>query len=321
LRDDAKSWFNWLRKAIGSEPIDLRPFYRIDGARRAIEWEADWLTGFNGARPVRFGNGAAGQLQLDIYGEVIDTLHAASRQGLDHDADSDELVRLLADRLCELWEKPDAGMWESRAGERYHVYSKVMCWVGFSRASEWFCERDEQRCERYRVLAEKVRAEVMAKGIDRERGVFTAAYGEPEMDAALLRLPLVGFIDANDPVMKATVAAIEEELLHDGLVWRYRPERFEDGIGKSHEGAFLAAGFWLVSVYALQGRRDEAAALFESLCGRANDLGLLAEEADANGLLGNFPQGLSHLALVVAAMNLAGGGPTDERRKDGFTSA
>jgi GH15 family glucan-1,4-alpha-glucosidase len=295
----------------------LRPFYRIDGGRRAIEWEADWLAGFNGAKPVRFGNGAAGQLQLDIYGEVIDTLHAAARQGMDHDADSDELVRLLADKLCELWVKPDAGMWEGRGGDHHYVYSKVMCWVGFTRASQWFCERDEKRCERYRALAEKVRTEVLEKGVDRTRGVFTAAYGKPEMDAALLRLPMVGFIDANDPVMKATVAQIERELLHDGLVWRYRPERFEDGIGKSQEGAFLAAGFWLVSVYALQDRCDEARALFESLAGRANDLGLLAEEADANGLLGNFPQGLSNLALVIAAMNLAGGGPTDERRKDG----
>jgi GH15 family glucan-1,4-alpha-glucosidase len=317
LHKDAEAWFNWLRKAIGSEPIDLRPFYRIDGARRAIEWEAEWLAGFNGAKPVRFGNGAAAQLQLDIYGEVIDTLHAAARQGMDHDADSDELVRLIADKLCELWEKPDAGMWEGRGGDHHYVYSKVMCWVGFNRASEWFCERDEARCERYRVLADEARAQVMNNGIDRQRGLFTAAYGEPEMDAALLRLPLVGFIDANDPVMKATVAQIERELLRDGLVWRYRPERFEDGIGKSHEGAFLAAGFWLVSVYALQGRRDEAAALFESLAGRANDLGLLSEEADASGLRGNFPQGLSHLALVVAAMNLAGNGPSDERAKDG----
>ena len=317
IRKDAEGWFNWLRKAIGSEPIDLRPFYRIDGARRATEWEADWLAGFNGAKPVRFGNGAAAQLQLDIYGEVIDTLYAASRQGMDHDADSDELVRLLADKLCELWEKPDAGMWEGRGGNHQYVYSKVMCWVGFSRASQWFRERDEERCGRYQALADSVRREVLEKGIDRERGIFTAAYGEPEMDAALLRLPLVGFIDANEPAMQATVAAIEQELLHDGLVWRYRPEKFEDGIGESQEGAFLAAGFWLVSVYALQDRCDEGRALFESLCDRANDLGLLAEEADANGLLGNFPQGLSHLALVVAAMNLSGYGPTHERQKDG----
>ena len=188
-----------------------------------------------------------------------------------------------------------------------------MCWVGFRRASQWFCERDKERCERYRLLAEKVRAEVMEKAIDRERGVFTAAYGEPEMDAALLRLPLVGFIDANDPVMKATVAQIERELLRDGLVWRYRPDWFDDGIGKSREGAFLAAGFWLVSVYVLQDRCEDARALFESLCARTNDLGLLAEEADADGLLGNFPQGLSHLALVVAGMNLSGHGLSHDR--------
>jgi GH15 family glucan-1,4-alpha-glucosidase len=213
-------------------------------------------------------------------------------------------------------------MWESRGPERHHVYSKVMCWVGFSRAAQWFAERDEDRAGRYRKLAERVRAEVMDKGFDPKRGVFTAAYGEPAMDAALLRLPLVGFVEADDPRMKATVEAIEHELVRDGLVWRYLPEKLDDGIdGPRGEGAFVAACFWLVDVYALQGRKDEARALFERLCDRANDVGLLAEEVDQHGLLGNFPQGLSHLSLVVAAMNLSGRGPTHERGKDGVGKA
>ncbi len=323
MREEAKSWFDWLRRAVGGEPIDLKPFYAVGGDRRVLEWEAHWLTGFNGAQPVRFGNAASNQLQLDIYGEVIDTLHIARCHGMDRDDDSDQLMRLLVNRLEHLWEQPDAGMWENRSEPCHYVYSKVMCWVAFDRAARWFEDSDTRRAGHYRSLAEKVHADILSKGVDRDRNVFTAAYGKSAMDAALLRLPMVGFIEADDPRMRATVEVIEEELLQDCLVRRYRPERLEDGVD-GEEGAFLAASFWLADIYALQGRKNESRALFERLCDLANDVGLLSEEHDGEIMLGNFPQGLSHLSLVVTALNLgAGGGPTYERRqaKDAPTSA
>jgi len=314
LHKEAEAWFDWLRRAVGGEPIDVQPLYRPDGGRRILEWEAGWLPGFAGSQPVRFGNDAAGQLQLDAYGEVIDTLFEARARGIERDDDSDQLVRLLADRLEELWRRPGAGLWESRGPPRHHVYSKVMCWVGFERAARWFEKGDRTRSRDYAALAEEVRAEILAKGVDPEGATFVAAYGETSLDAALLRLPLVGFVDARDPRMVATVAAIERRLLRGGLVHRYRPDEADDGIGEG-EGAFVAASFWLADVYILQGRHDEARALFERLAALTNDLGLLAEQHDGRHQLGNFPQGLSHLSLVVTAMNLAGSGPAERRAR------
>lgn len=315
MREEAEHWVGWLRRAVAGEPIDVQPFYTVTGDRRILEWEAPWLDGFNGAQPVRFGNAAARQVQLDVYGEVIETLHLAAGHGIDNSRDSDVLVRLLAAHLERHWEQPDAGIWESRGKPRHYVYSKVMCWVAFDRSASWFEDNDPALARHYRALADRVRQVVLDRGIDSNAGHFTGAFGERNLDAALLRLPAVGFIPADDPRMAATIEAIERKLLRDGLVRRYAPEEFDDGIGED-EGAFIAASFWLVDAYVLQGRTEEARQMFDRLCRAANDVGLLAEEYDGERLLGNFPQGLSHLSLIVAAMNLGGAGPDQERRRD-----
>ncbi|PEQ13657.1 hypothetical protein B2G71_04840 [Novosphingobium sp. PC22D] len=317
LREEARHWIDWLARAVGGDPIVLQPFFGIDGSRRLPEWEADWLAGFGGARPVRFGNDAVGQLQLDIYGEVIDALFQAVRDGVEDQGEARRLIRALAQKLEAIWCEPDAGIWESRGPNRHHTYSKAMCWVAFDRTAALLCDRDKEESEHYCRLAETVRERVLAEGFDEEADSFTAAFDDTGLDAALLRLPLVGFIDANDPRMIATVAAIERHLVRDGFVWRYNPDMFDDGIGTS-EGAFVAPSFWLAEVYYMQGREDEAIAMFERIAGHASDLGLMAEEispGDPPRQLGNFPQGLSHLALVTAARRLFGPREDGNERK------
>lgn len=314
LTSEAGDWIGWLRRAAGGDPIDLRPFYSVTGAPRAIEWEADWLSGYAGSKPVRFGNDAQGQLQLDIYGEVIDCLYQAAEYGVAEGEDSDKLMQMLADKLAELWQQPDAGIWESRGEARQHTYSKVMCWVAFDRAAAWFEGSDKGLHRTYAELAEKAKALVLEKGWNEERGCFTRAFDDPALDAALLRLPMVGFLPADDARMAATISAIERHLCEDGLVRRYDPDETDDGISGS-EGAFVAAGFWLADAMHLQGREEEARRLFEGLLARANDVGLLAEELDPAGdrQLGNFPQALSHLSLVRTAYRLEQGCDIDQQ--------
>ncbi|MGN6268535.1 MAG: glycoside hydrolase family 15 protein [Sphingomonas sp.] len=313
LFGEAAAWVAWLRRAIAGEPIELQPFYSVLGDRRLIEWNADWLAGYCGSQPVRFGNAAAAQLQLDIYGEVLDTLFIAAEHDEERDSDTDALFRLLAKSVEDQWQQPDAGIWESRGKARHHVYSKGMCWVAFDRAARWFEHHDAALSRHYRGLAERVKQEVLDKGYDSKRNAFIRAYDDPALDAAVLRLPLVGFIKADDPRMIGTVAAIERDLMQGGFVARYQTDRTDDGVGGG-EGAFLAASFWLADVYALQGREEDARALFERLCGLANDVGLLAEEYGDDRQLGNFPQALSHLSLVVTALNLTTDrGPAKER--------
>ncbi len=302
LYEEARAWIAWLRRTIGGEPIDLLPFYSVDGDRRAIEWQAHWLSGFNGALPVRFGNGAEHQLQLDVYGEVIDALYQAAEMKVCDSADSDALIRLIADRLEDLWDKPDAGIWESRGEPRHHTYSKVMCWVAFDRASAWLENRDPPLSRHYRQLAEEIRAQVLERGVDETRSCFVRSYGDSSLDGAALRIPLVGFLPADDPRVVATVSAIEQELECKGLLRRYIPAETDDGV-KEGEGAFIAVSFWMAEVYHMQGRTDDARALFERVLDHANDLGLLAEQlgCEDGRQLGNFPQGLSHIALLAAA--------------------
>ncbi|MEW9856800.1 glycoside hydrolase family 15 protein [Novosphingobium sp. M1R2S20] len=313
MRTEARAWLGWLRRAIAGEPIDVKPLYTVGGNRRIHEWHADWLAGFNGGTPVRFGNAAATQCQLDVYGEVLDTLLAGARHGLEREHDSDALVRLLAAKLEQEWEHADAGIWESRGPAKHFVYSKAMCWTGFDRASKWFAECDPKLSRHYRELAEKVKSLVLDRGYDPQRESFVSAFGETSLDAATLRLPLVGFLPADDPRVVGTVAAIERELMRDGLVRRYSTEETDDGVG-GDEGTFLAASYWLADVYVLQGRTDAARALFERVCALSNDVGLLSEEYGDKVLLGNFPQALSHLSLVSTALNLrGGGGPAQER--------
>jgi len=313
LDDDARAWIGWLERTVAGEPIELQPLYSVAGDRTILEWEAPWLSGYEGARPVRFGNGAVDQLQLDIYDDILDTLHVAADRGIIEREGFDRLICLLAEALAHKWRSPDAGMWEARGPEQHHVYSKIMCWVAFDRASRWFSGRDPKEEARWADLARKVRAEVMAHGLDETSNHFVATFGGRELDAALLRIPMVGFLPAADPHVAATVAKIEDQLIRDGLVVRYDTDKTDDGLAGS-EGAFLPASLWLVEVYILQGRQADARALFDRVAGLSNDLGLLSEEADEHGLLGNFPQALTHLALVSAAIGLRGsGGPTNER--------
>jgi GH15 family glucan-1,4-alpha-glucosidase len=316
LHEEAKAWIDWLRRAVGGEPVEVKPFYALDGDSRLFEWEADWLSGFNGSRPVRFGNRAEGQLQLDVFGEVIDALYLASELGVEDGEDTDHLIRMLSAKLEEIWQEPGAGIWESRGEPRQHVYSKVMCWVAFDRASGWFEHRNPSLAAHYRKLAEEVHAQVCERGFDDRRQAFVRAYDDRVLDAAVLRMPLVGFLPADDWRIAATVEAIERELCQQGFVRRYVPEQTDDGLEGS-EGALVAASFWLAEVYQLQGRTEDAHELFERVVGRANDLGLLAEELalEGDGLLGNFPQGLSHLSLVHAADRFCGGS-SDERHAE-----
>ncbi|WP_126173678.1 glycoside hydrolase family 15 protein [Altericroceibacterium xinjiangense] len=307
MKQEAKAWIDWLRRATGGDPIHLQPFYTVTGDHRALEWTADWLSGFNGAQPVRFGNGAEIQLQLDVYGEVVDALYQAIEQGISDSPETLALIGMLADCLEKEWQKPDAGIWEIRSNPLHHTYSKVMCWAAFDRAAAAFRDHDEERCRRYRDLAREVAEEVLEKGFDKELNAFVYAFGSKKMDAAALRIPLVGFLPPDDPRVVGTVEAIERELKHGPLVRRYAGD-IEDGL-EGDEGAFVAASFWLADVYCMQGRKDDARAIFEGLLDRANDLGLLSEELalDSTRQLGNFPQGLSHLSLVGTAYRLMNG--------------
>jgi GH15 family glucan-1,4-alpha-glucosidase len=313
LTQEAEAWLGWLRRAVGGEPIGVQPFFGVGGERRAPEWEAEWLKGFEGSTPVRFGNAASGQLQLDVFGEVIDAVFFAGRHGLGRTAGADDLMRQLAAGVERLRREPDAGLWESRGPQKLHTYSQVMCWAAFDRVSRWFETDDPALSARYRALAEQAHAEVLSRGFDAELNSFVRAYDDRVLDAAALRIPLVGFLPPDDPRIVGTVEAIERSLMRDGLVQRYA-EDTDDGV-KGPEGAFLAVGFWMVDAYALQGRREEARTLFERLCGTANDLGLMAEEVGRSGeLLGNFPQALSHLALVGAGLTLASDGSPSQSR-------
>ncbi|WP_294393464.1 glycoside hydrolase family 15 protein [uncultured Sphingomonas sp.] len=314
FEEEARAWTGWLRRSLAGEPVDVRPLYTVTGHRHAEEWEAEWLAGFNGSRPVRIGNAAIDQLQLDVYGEILNTLllacHHRQRDG------DDALFRLLVKKAEDLWREPDAGFWESRGPPRHHVQSKVMCWVAFDRAATWF-EQDRELARHYRDLADAVKAEVLERGFSTARNSFVRAYDDDALDAATLALPLVGFLPPDDPRIVGTVAAIERELMVGGYVLRYATEDTDDGVG-GDEGAFIACSFWLADVYGLQGRHDDARQLFDRLCATANDLGLLSEEVSLSTgrLMGNFPQALSHLSLVASALSLGKtGGPARERQQ------
>jgi GH15 family glucan-1,4-alpha-glucosidase len=305
LREEAAQWRSWLLRAIAGDPADTQIMYGIGGERHLVEWEADWLPGYHGARPVRVGNGAFGQLQLDVYGEVMDALHAARSRGLEPDTDAWAMQRGLMAHLEHIWQRPDRGLWEVRGPERYFTHSRVMVWVAFDRAVRAVTEFGlTGPVERWRELRDAVHAEVLAKGWHDGVGAFTQSYGDTELDAATLLLPSVGFLPGNDPRVVATVNAVGRELKHGDLVERYRTGhgRGSDGLA-GQEGAFLICSFWYVDALALSGRRAEAESMFERLVARVNDVGLLAEEVhtDTGRFLGNFPQAFSHLGLATSA--------------------
>ncbi|MEA2784696.1 MAG: hypothetical protein QOF71_800, partial [Candidatus Eremiobacteraeota bacterium] len=306
--EEAFAWRGWLLRAVAGNPDQIQILYGLRGERRLPEFEAPWLRGYADSRPVRIGNAAAEQLQLDVYGEVADVMYQAHRAGLQPDTDEWSLTKAVVAAVEKRWSEPDRGLWEVRGPCRPFVHSKVLAWVALDRA---ICAIEQfgldGPVDRWRALRDQIHAEVCAKGYDPKRETFTQSYGSEEIDASALLIPLVGFLPPSDPRVVGTVAAVERELVSDGFVKRYtQPNIDTDGLPPG-EGAFYACGFWLADNYVLQKRRKDARALFERLIATANDVGLLSEEYDCaeKRLVGNFPQAFSHVGLVNTAYNLA----------------
>jgi GH15 family glucan-1,4-alpha-glucosidase len=305
-QDEAGAWRDWLMRAVAGTPDNMQIMYGLAGERRLDEYELPHLKGYENSRPVRIGNAAAQQFQLDVFGEVLDSFYQARRAGLEIADDLWNLELGLARRLESLWREPDEGIWEVRGGPRHFTWSKVMAWVGFDRVVRTIEEFGlPGPVEEFRRARQAVREEIETRGFDRELNSFVQSFGGKELDASLLLIPAVGFLKCDDARVRATVARIEKCLLHDGFLARYDPRSGVDGL-PGGEGVFLACSFWLVDSYILQGRHDEARRLFERLLALRNDVGLLSEEYDpaAKRLLGNFPQAFSHVALVNSALNL-----------------
>ncbi len=313
--EEARAWREWLLRAVAGRPDQVQIMYGCAGERRLPEWEVPWLPGYAGSRPVRVGNDAHGQLQLDVFGEVLDALHQAAEAGLaDPDGATWPLATALVDHLAEIWRQPDDGIWEVRGGRQQFTHSKVMAWVALDRALRWSALAGlDAPTSRWRGVRDQIRADILAHGVD-DRGVFVQAYGSRALDASLLLVPHVGFHPPDAPGVVATVDAIGRELTSDGLVHRYRPEHTDDGL-PGGEGVFLLCSFWMVDALTVMGRRAEAVALYERLVGLRNDVGLLAEEWDpATGhMLGNIPQAFSHVGLVTSALLLEGQGARRHR--------
>jgi GH15 family glucan-1,4-alpha-glucosidase len=281
--------------------------YGMGGERRLWEWEVPWLRGFGNSKPVRIGNAAHGQLQLDVFGELMDALYQARRGGLPASEPTWEMECALLKHLASTWQQPDSGIWEIRAEPRQFTYSKIMAWVAFDRGIRSAQEfKVEGPIEEWRRVRDDIHQNVCANGYDRNLGYFVQAYGSKELDASLLRIPSIGFLPATDERVRSTVEAIERELLVDGFVRRYDTSRAGDGFPPG-EGMFLACSFWLADAYQMLGRIQEAEALFERLLGLRNELGLLSEEYDPGKqcLVGNFPQAFSHISLINTAHNLS----------------
>ena len=308
--EEAGAWRDWLLRAIAGSPDDLQIMYGVAGERRLTELELPWLDGYEGSRPVRIGNGASDQLQLDVYGEVVDALYQARRQGLVASDDAWALSRKTLDWLESGWREPDEGIWEVRGPRRHFTHSKLMAWVAFDRAVKTVQRLDrEGPVDRWRATRRAIRKEILGEGFNAELGSFVQSFGSDRLDASVLLIPLVGFLPADDPRMVGTVAAIERGLMRDGLVERYRADEENvdvDGLPPG-EGVFLPCSFWLAAVLAQQGRVDDAVALYERLLSLRNDLGLISEEYDPERgrLVGNFPQAFTHLTLVETAFTLA----------------
>jgi GH15 family glucan-1,4-alpha-glucosidase len=313
--EEARAWREWLLRAVAGDPADLQIMYGIDGRRRLPEAELPWLAGYEGSAPVRIGNGAFDQHQLDVWGEVLDGLHVAREAGLAPSSDAWALQRALMDYLEGHWDQPDNGLWEVRGPRRHFVHSKVMAWAGVDRMVQAVERFDrEGPLDRWRALRAQIFREVCEQGYDADRGTFTQYYGGTELDAALLLLPRVGFLPWDDERVAGTVRAVEQDLVDGGFVYRYRTEAGVDGLAGG-EGAFLACSFWMVDALHGLGRVDDARALFERLLSLRNDVGLLAEEWDprTQRQVGNFPQAFSHEPLVTSAELLSGVRPSTTR--------
>jgi GH15 family glucan-1,4-alpha-glucosidase len=319
--DEARAWRVWLLRAAAGDPSALQIMYGVAGERRLWEFILDWLPGYEGSRPVRVGNAASEQFQLDVYGDVLDALHQGRIRELEVSKEAWALQRRLLGFLEHAWKEPDEGIWEVRGPRRHFTHSKVMAWVAFDRGVQAIERFDRPGpVERWREIRREIHREVCERGFDAELNSFTQSYGSKRLDASLLVIPLVGFLPPDDPRMVGTVTAIERQLVRDGFVYRYTPDeeaRSVDGLPPG-EGAFLPCTFWLADNLALQGRVDEAQAIFQGLLDLRTDLGLLAEEWEpvARRQLGNFPQAFTHVALVNTAFNLdrqAHGSPMEQR--------
>ena len=318
--DEARAWRDWLLRAVAGSPDQLQIMYGLGGERRLPEWEASWLPGYEGSGPVRIGNAAVKQTQLDVYGEILDALYHAHCHGLPTVTRAVAIGGTLLSHLARIWHLPDEGIWEVRGPPQHFTHSKVMAWVAFDRAVKILEQVGEKvagdgAIARLRRIGDDIHKDVCRRGFNTEVGSFVQAYGSKSLDASLLLLPLVGFLPATDPRIVGTVNAIERRLVFDGFVMRYDTGEGVDGLPPG-EGAFLACSFWLADNYILQGRVEEARELFERLLSLRNDVGLLAEEFDPrqSRQIGNFPQAFSHVALVNTAFNLTRvEGPAEQR--------
>ena len=316
--EEARDWRDWLVRAVAGRPDQLQIMYGLGGERRLPEWEVPWLSGFEGASPVRIGNAAAGQLQLDVYGEIADAMFQARARGMPPVDRWSAIGRALIDHLETIWREPDEGIWEVRGPRQHFTHSKVMAWVAFDRAVKAVEQLGVPGpIGHWRAIQDAIHADVCHNGFDHELGAFVQAYGSQALDASLLLLPIVGFLPPSDRRIVGTLRAIEQRLLVDGVVFRYDTGETEDGLPPG-EGAFLACSFWFVDNLILQGRVAEASAMFERLLALRNDVGLLAEEYDprTKRQMGNFPQAFSHVSLVNTAYNLTRyEGPAEQRAR------
>lgn len=304
---EAQEWNAWLLRSVAGAPADMQIMYSITGQRRLLEWEAGWLDGYEASQPVRFGNAAHAQLQLDVFGELMDTFYQARKAGVDLNTETWKVELELLRHLEEVWDQPDNGIWERRDARRHYVFSKVMCWVAFDRGikSAQMAGFDAPLA-RWREFRDRIFAAVCAHGFDPEANSFMDSYGSPYLDASLLLLPAVGFLPANDPRIEGTIAAVERHLMRDGFVLRHDPREVRPDEAEPIEGAFLACTLWLADAHVMRGDIDKARELFQRVAGVANDLGLLSEEYDPieRRMTGNFPQALTHIALVNSAHNI-----------------
>jgi GH15 family glucan-1,4-alpha-glucosidase len=316
--EEALAWREWLLRAVAGRPEQAQIMYGIGGERRLAEWTVPWLPGFRGSAPVRIGNDAHSQLQLDVYGEVMDALHQARLGGLEKRDEAWAVQIAIIDHLEKVWTEPDESIWEVRSRKRHFTYSKVMAWVAFDRAIK-SAQKFELKgpIERWHSLRRRIHDEVCARAFDQEQNSFVQSYEGKELDASLLLLPGVGFLPPEDPRIKGTIEAVERKLMIGGLVRRYDTATAEDGLPPG-EGVFLACSFWLVDAYVMLGRLSDAESLFKRLVSLCNDVGLLAEEYDpaSKELLGNFPQAFSHVALVNSAFNLTRAAKPAEQRAE-----
>jgi GH15 family glucan-1,4-alpha-glucosidase len=314
--EEAQAWRQWLLRAVAGSPAELQIMYGIAGERRLTELELGWLPGYEQSRPVRIGNAASGQLQLDVYGELVDASFQSLIAGLPADPNGWNLLTTVLEFLETAWHEPDDGIWEVRGGRRHFTHSKIMAWVAMDRGVKAIERLGRSGpLERWRQVRDRIHSEVCERGFDTKLNSFVQSYGSRHLDASLLMIPLVGFLPADDPRVKGTVAAIEKTLLHDGLVRRYETETNVDGLPPG-EGVFLPCTFWLADNYCMLGRTDEAREVLERLLALRNDVGLLSEEYDpvARRLLGNFPQAFSHITLVNTARALSQGVSHAEQR-------